>query len=294
LNFSPSSLMRHPTILACTDGSVYARSVYDHAVWTATRLSAHLRVLHLIDTRHEATEHLDLSGSIGLDARQRLKADLVALDEARGRAAQAKAAAILEDARARLRALRASDFTVEARHGRLPEAIEEYAATAEIVVVGKRGEAADFERLHLGANLERMIRACRHPILVTSRAFQPIGKVLVAYDGGPSARKALDYLLASPLLLDLELHLVAVGRPHPKIAEDLGATAARCREAGFPTVTSHLEGHPEEVFSEYLREHGIDLLVMGAYGHSRIRQFIVGSTTTTMVRTCRVPVLLFR
>lgn len=33
---------------------------------------------------------------------------------------------------------------------------------------------------------------------------------------------------------------------------------------------------------------------MGAYGHSRIREFILGSTTTTMVRTCLVPVLMFR
>jgi len=34
--------------------------------------------------------------------------------------------------------------------------------------------------------------------------------------------------------------------------------------------------------------------VMGAYGHSRVRQFILGSTTTTLIRTCTVPVLLFR
>jgi nucleotide-binding universal stress UspA family protein len=38
----------------------------------------------------------------------------------------------------------------------------------------------------------------------------------------------------------------------------------------------------------------IDLLVMGAYGHSAIRQFIVGSTTTAMIRTVKIPVLLFR
>jgi nucleotide-binding universal stress UspA family protein len=38
----------------------------------------------------------------------------------------------------------------------------------------------------------------------------------------------------------------------------------------------------------------IDLLVMGAYGHSSIRQFIVGSTTSAMMRTVKIPVLLFR
>ena len=36
------------------------------------------------------------------------------------------------------------------------------------------------------------------------------------------------------------------------------------------------------------------LLLMGAYGHSPIRNLIVGSTTTSMIRTVRVPVLLVR
>jgi nucleotide-binding universal stress UspA family protein len=39
---------------------------------------------------------------------------------------------------------------------------------------------------------------------------------------------------------------------------------------------------------------GIDLLVMGAYGHSRIRSMIIGSTTTEMVRSCLIPVMLIR
>ncbi|WP_373217286.1 universal stress protein, partial [Parasutterella excrementihominis] len=48
------------------------------------------------------------------------------------------------------------------------------------------------------------------------------------------------------------------------------------------------------VLHAYQAEHGIDLLVMGAYGHSHIRQFLVGSTTTTMLRTSTLPVLLLR
>jgi nucleotide-binding universal stress UspA family protein len=37
-----------------------------------------------------------------------------------------------------------------------------------------------------------------------------------------------------------------------------------------------------------------ELLVMGAYGHSPLRTFILGSTTTALMRACRVSVLLFR
>ncbi|WP_346433142.1 universal stress protein [Breoghania sp.] len=39
---------------------------------------------------------------------------------------------------------------------------------------------------------------------------------------------------------------------------------------------------------------GFHLLVMDAYGHSRIRSFVIGSTTSEMMRSCKVPILLFR
>ena len=60
-------------------------------------------------------------------------------------------------------------------------------------------------------------------------------------------------------------------------------------------MTTHaLPGEPETVIAEAIKREGIQLLVMGAHGHSPIRHLILGSTTTTMVRTCEVSVLLFR
>ncbi len=282
------------TILACTDGSIYAESVYDHASWAAHRLGSKIHVLHMIDPRHDPGALHNFSGSIGLDARQNLKEELVKLEEAHGRAAQAKATAILDAARNHLRESGCNDFSVEAVHGHLVESIEEFDAKADIVVIGKRGEAANFEKLHLGANVERVIRSCHHPVLVAARAFQPIQRVLVAFDGGPSCRKAVDFMLDSPLFREVEINLLAVGRPHPNIKEDLLAARTRLQGNGLRAAEFHQEGHPEEVFARFISQHGTNLLIMGAYGHSRIRQFIIGSTTTMMVRTCRIPILMFR
>ena len=64
--------------------------------------------------------------------------------------------------------------------------------------------------------------------------------------------------------------------------------------AGFTVLAELLSGDADEVISAKVKEARIDLLVMGAYGHSRIREFILGSTTTNLIRTCHVPVLLFR
>ncbi|HUG61936.1 MAG TPA: universal stress protein, partial [Methylomirabilota bacterium] len=55
-----------------------------------------------------------------------------------------------------------------------------------------------------------------------------------------------------------------------------------------------IEGEPETVIGERVRNEGIDLLVMGAYGHSKVRHLLVGSTTSAMVRTCLIPVMLYR
>lgn len=59
-------------------------------------------------------------------------------------------------------------------------------------------------------------------------------------------------------------------------------------------TTAIVPGNPEATISAEVRERGIDLLVMGACGHSRIREFIVGSTTAALPRGCTIPVLLLR
>jgi len=283
-----------PTILSCTDGSVYARSVYEHTAWAARRMDASVQVLHILEPHHDAAAITDLSGAIGVDAQLRLTEELVAVEAARARVAQTHARAILADASQHLTSAGIDQVSVEAIHGELTETIEHYATDADLVVIGKRGEHADFGRLHLGSNVQRVIRSCRHPVLVASRAFAPIKRVLVAFDGGSSSRAAVAYAAENPLLRGLPIHLLSVGSPSDELRRNLDAASAQLDAAGFNVKADIRPGEPETVIAETVRTEGIQLLVMGAYGHSRIRQFIVGSTTTTMVRTCLIPVLMFR
>jgi nucleotide-binding universal stress UspA family protein len=48
------------------------------------------------------------------------------------------------------------------------------------------------------------------------------------------------------------------------------------------------------VITAIIEQEGYDLLAMGAYSHSRLRSLFIGSTTTEMVRSCKVPVVIFR
>jgi nucleotide-binding universal stress UspA family protein len=283
-----------PIILTCTDGSLYAPSVYDHAAWAALRMQAEVRVLHMLDSHRERAAFADFSGSIGMDAREQLLSDLVTLEETKARLAQTRGRAILAEAQRHLMAAGIQRVQTEQRHGELVETLEQLEREADLVVIGKRGENADFARLHLGANLERVIRTSIRPILVASRGFVPIDRFLIAFDGSPSAKKAVAYAAGEPLLRGLECHLLMVGHRSASGSQDLEGARSRLAESGFQVQAKHLDGEPESIISETLRQQNLQLLVMGAYGHSKIRQLIVGSTTTIMVRTCPVPVLMFR
>jgi nucleotide-binding universal stress UspA family protein len=284
------------TILACTDGSLYAPSVYRHAAWAASRHGAALHVLHVIE-RHEVRAGADLSGSIGFDANAELLAELARFDESQARVARLRGQAILDDAMKQFGSFEVGgtrEVKTTQRHGSLVETVVEFERDAALVVLGKRGEHADFAKGHLGSNLERVVRSARIPVLVAAREFKQPASFLLAFDGGPSALKAVHHAATTPLLRGLECHLVAVGKSGGDLARALDEAATALRGTGFAVTADLLPGDPDEVIAEQVKKRDSGLLVMGAYGHSRVRQFIVGSTTTTLLRTCHVPVLLFR
>ena len=280
-------------VLALIDGSIYAQSVCDLAAWAATRTSGTVELLHVLGRRDISSAPVDLSGNLDVDERDALLAELAALDEQKAKLGLRRGRLLLNEAKARLVAAHVADVSTKLRHGDLVETVAEFEANADLVVVGKRGEAADFAKGHLGSNLERIVRSSRRPVLVAARAFRPIERFLVAYDGGPSADRALEHVIRNPLLRGLDCEILTVGS-ESEMRSRLDAGAAHLRGAGFDVRATLASGQAEEVIGSRVEMGGTDLLVMGAYGHGRIRSLIVGSTTTAMVRRCRIPVLMFR
>ncbi|MCR9085156.1 MAG: universal stress protein [Rhodobacteraceae bacterium] len=279
-------------LLALVDGSTYSESVCDHTAWGAKRRGSGITLVHVIGHRQGAKS--DLSGNIGLGARTALLEELADLDAAQAKLAQKHGRAILEDAKARIEAAGVDDVQVRLRTGDLVETLGEMEADHDIVIIGKRGEAADFAKLHLGSNLERVVRGSTLPTLVCSRAFQPIKRFMVAFDGGPSAMKAVEHLTRSRVFPGLACTLLSVGSGAPLARRALDGAAASLREAGYEVTAEIAPGQPDEVIAERIKDGAADVLIMGAYGHSRIRNLIIGSTTTEMVRGCQIPLLLFR
>ncbi|BBK40685.1 universal stress protein UspA [Allostella vacuolata] len=281
-------------ILALIDGSIYSQSVCDHAAWAARRLNAGVSLLHVLGRRDVSSTPVDLSGTLDVEGRNTLLAELADLDEQKAKLAQKRGRLILDQARARLAAAGLDGVATKLRHGDLVDTVLECEADASLVVLGKRGEAADFAKLHLGSNLERVVRSSRKPVLVASRAFAPIRRFLVAFDGGVSAMKAVDHIARSPLFSGLECDLVTVGADTAESRKRLDDAAMLLRAGGHVVKAEIEPGQADRVIARRVEAAGVDLLVMGAYGHSRIRNLIIGSTTTEMIRSCRIPIMLFR
>ncbi len=281
-------------LLALIDGSVYSRSVCDHAAWAAGQTGASVELLQVLGRRNTSSAPTDLSGSINVDAKEHLLTELATLDQEQARLTQKRARLVLEEAKQRLEQAGVADVTARLRHGDLIENLQEAESDADLVIIGKRGEGADFAKLHLGSNLERVVRACHKPVLVTSRAFRPINNLLIAFDGGESAMKAVRHIAHGVLFPGTVCHLLTVGNRTDEAERNLENAAAMLRKAGYEVETGIRPGQADSVIAAKVEIDRIDLLVMGAYGHSRIRSLIIGSTTSEMIRSCLVPVMLFR
>ncbi len=281
-------------LIALIDGSIYSQSVCDHAAWIAKRTASAIDLLHVIGRRETDSAPTNLSGNITLGARTALLEELSALDEQRAKLFQKRGRAILDDAKASIEAAGVKDVTARLRIGDIVVTAAESESTADMVVIGKRGEAADFASLHLGSNLERIVRSCSRPVFVAARAFKPIERFLIAYDGGTSSMKAVDHVARDPLFAGLQCHLLMAGTDTPEARSRLDDARALLEASGLAVDAGIVGGQAETVIAEAVEADGIDLLVMGAYGHSRIRSLIIGSTTTEMLRSCKIPVALFR
>lgn len=284
-------------ILLCTDGSVFAQSSYQYGAWFAQRLGSAIDVLHVTDVRGKArADAANLSGSIGINASDNLLKKLVDLEYEKAKLAQQQAKVILQSAEDTLRQQGVAEIHTMHKTGFLVDYLPELEITADMIILGKRGESAEFASGHLGANLERIIRASHKPCFVTSRQFRPIERLLVAYDGSENGKGMLKFLLSSPAFQGLELHLVTVAKEKSDTtaAARLQAAQQQAQTAGFNPIVAVIAGEPENVIAQYGKECDASLLAMGAYGHSRIRNLVIGSTTAQILRSSNIPVLVFR
>lgn len=281
-------------IIACIDASKQSEYVADAAAWAAKTIDAPLVMLHTIE-KSATSNKTDLSGAIGFGSREHLLDELTHLDEERAKLAQRQGKLLLEAAREHVEALDVEAVSVTQRHGDLVEALQDLEDQARLIVLGRCGEDHANDLNVIGSHIESAARTLHRPILITVDKFQQPSSFMIAYDGRETADKALERIIASPLLKGMHCHLVNVKRPDQDINQAFISAKHKLESAGFVVSAERLGGNNiYESLQNYRDSNGIELMVMGAYAHSKVRQFFVGSNTTKMIMASPIPLLILR
>lgn len=129
-------------------------------------------------------------------------------------------------------------------------------------------------------------------VLPEGKDFAPGGPVMIAWDGSDEAFAALRG--AVPLLaLSNQVHVVAIGS---KAQTSLDEATAYLRDRLVDPIVERLDKSAGSLTSATLRKTaaklGVGLLVMGAFGDGRAREFIFGGVTEAFLEDMSIPLLL--
>ena len=280
-------------ITACIDGSAISTVVCDTSAWASAVLGAPLTFLHVLEKIHSLAQD-DLSGAIGLGSWEYLLDELTELDEQRNKLAIERGKHILEAARQRALAQGAAEVAVEQRHDQLLNALVSSEEQTRLFVIGRLGESHEPNKQAIGSHIESVVRAISTPILMTTGTFSAPSNYMLAYDGSDTANKAIERIANSPLLSNLSGYVVMVGKETAENRFNLEKARQILTSKGHQAQPHLLQGEVNRCLMDFQARFNIGLNVMGAYGHSRIREFFVGSNTTKMLSTSKVPVLILR
>ncbi|WP_372845364.1 universal stress protein [Psychrobacter sp.] len=281
-------------VLACIDGSAVTESVCDYAAWYAKRLNISVGLLHVSDVA--ASIRRDLSGAIGINSRQFLLDELSQLDEQRAKVVNSYSNALVQDAKSHINSrFDDIDVYIYQRHGKLLPAIEHFKAHNRAIVMGRRGEDHQNSRINIGSQIETVARASNVPVLICSERFKEPCSYMIAFDASKTAIKAITMLSESSLLKGMQGHIVMIGNDNETAKKSLANAYAQMTSAGFLVETHHLQQlDAVNGLLAFQMEHAIDIIVVGAYGSSKLQHLFLGSTTTEIIASTLSPVILVR
>ncbi|HXW84130.1 MAG TPA: universal stress protein [Candidatus Binataceae bacterium] len=274
-------------LLVGIDTSEHSRNAQAYAFWLARKVGATIIGLHVVDiVSIEGSFYHDISGSLGLEPYLDFSSKMREVLTARGKTVLES---FMESAR---REQIAAETLLDV--GIVANQICERAKSADLAVIGHRGVNERFSTGLLGSTAESVARKCPRPVFISPMRFHEITRPVVAYDGSERAARAMRHAAELATMLNLPLTVVTVARD-PKLGERTLAEARKFFENYTPAAEFKLlAGHANEEIIKFLKEREADLLFIGAYGHSRIIEMVLGSTTEYVLRNSPCPVFLSR
>jgi nucleotide-binding universal stress UspA family protein len=276
-------------ILIAHDGSAHGEAALSYGLWLAESFGAGVIGIHVVDVVALEGPFLhDISGSLGFEPLLNFTGRVREALEGKGRDVMAS----LKDA-CLARGVEAEPFVTT---GIVVNEICEKARSADIVVLGRRGVNVRFEYGLLGSTTEGVLRKSPRPVLAVPDGFRAPRSPLLAYDGSPSASKAMQSAAEWAKTLKLPLSVVTVSKAGDDraLTEAEGYLAPYGIDVRFALLAEEPARGPAQMIEKYYDEKGHDLLFMGATHHTRLVEMVIGSTTEHVMRKVPGPFFLQR
>ena len=286
--------MNDKYILVGIDGSVISDSLVKYAIWLSKSNDLPIKLLHTIEHSHH-TENPHHEGNLTPNIRRELLEELSEEEREQSKVLLAKGKELINTAKQTVLDEGLDNVVAKLRHGTLPEAVEDLKSEIALLMLGSKGKDHKDDERGLGYQLEQAIKATDKPVFIAKKVYQKPKKVLFAYNGSPTAKRALKMIAQDTLCKEpLELHVVSVSNDD-KLAKQLVTEAAETLKiSNSSIITKTLSGETLEQLTTYQEENNIDLTVMGAFSHGKLHGFFFGSFTVKMIQQSDTNFLLIR
>ena len=255
-------------------------SVVDDAVSVASALGAHIAAL-TCEQHVQVPGHFISGAAVGLPG--------IIAGEARKSRKNAQDLLAAFDAAAAKSGISGESILEKCATFETPELLVEYARLRDLTIMPESNDRWYAEAVMFGSGRPTLIL----PQNPRSRPFE-LGTVAVAWDFSRAAARAVSD--AMPLLEKAKKVRIVTVLNEKRLdnkhsAEELAKNLSR---HGIDVVLDRVDakGRPASgVLEAYAASHELDLLVMGAYGHSRLREFILGGATNSLLSKPPLPIL---
>ena len=172
--------------------------------------------------------------------------------------------------------------------------IEGLSEEHDLIIIGKTTDFHFDLDEDSDLTVRHIVRDNPRPIIVVTSNLEIDGKVLVAYDGSMQAARALHMFLLLGFGNGHEVHIVSIAKKKNEAEAIAERAKAMCELHDVKTIAEGIASSkpPQEIIKKQAKEIGAGMVVMGAYGHHGIKEFIFGTTTEHLLRESDVALFI--
>lgn len=266
------------TILFPTDGFAASDAAQKTAIEVAQRFHARITGLGILDVPWIVRpETVPVGGETATrtDGTNRVKEAYRRVNDALGRL---QAAAVSNGV--------AVDVVV--LEGEPLQVLKGEAHRCDLIVVGRGANFRSTFGERESHIVEALVRDGPRPVLSVPEAATGVSRLLVAFDGSNSASRAMHMTALLGLVQNAQVQVLSIG-VHGQIAEEHAELVASLLRTHGGVVTAfgvESDVDPAEMILSHARTFGAHIVIMGANGHSRLRDTIFGSCTRHVMDNC--------